>query len=250
VTIDEVRKLLTLIPRKTSPLDVLPVSLLKDCADVFAPAITILANLSLQTGRFPARFKSAQELPLLKKAELDRSSPANYRPISNLSTVSKVSERLVLARLRPHLTNSANFSKQQSAYRQRYSTETALVDVLESVYTAADNKEVTVLIGLDLSAAFDTVCHSTLTQRLQTEFGVSGTAISWIQSYLHGRTQYVKMGQHRSSEATLEVGVPQVSVLGPLLFAVYCSPVADVIAFHGVRHHQYADDTASPRQHS
>ena len=87
------------------------------------------------------------------------------------------------------------------------------------------------------------VRHSTLTQRLQTEFGVSGTALSWIQSYLHGRTQYVKMGQHRSSEATLEVGVPQGSVLGPLLFAVSCSPVADVMASHDVRCHQYADDT-------
>ena len=78
VTIDEVRKLLASMPRKTSPLDVLPASLLKDCADVFAPAITRLANLSLQTGRFPKRFKSAQVLPLLKKAGLDRSSPANY----------------------------------------------------------------------------------------------------------------------------------------------------------------------------
>ena len=93
----------------------------------------------------------------------------------------QVLERFVVARLRPHLTNSANVSKRQSAYRQGHLTETALVDVFEGVYTAADNKEVTVLIGLDLSAAFDTVCHSTLTQRLQTEFGVSGTAISWIQ---------------------------------------------------------------------
>ena len=99
------------------------------------------------------------------------------------------------------------------------------------------------LIGLDLSAAFDTVCHSTLTKRLNTEFGVSGTALSWIQSYLQERTQFVKLGQHRSSETTLEVGVPQGSVLGPLLFAVYGSPVADVFASHGVRYHQYADDT-------
>jgi len=99
------------------------------------------------------------------------------------------------------------------------------------------------LIGLDLSAAFDTVCHSTaVTKRLQTEFGVSGTALTWIQSYLQDRTQFVKLGQHRSSETTLEVGVPQGSVLGPLLFAVYCSPDADVIASHGVRRHQYADD--------
>jgi len=153
-----------------------------------------------------------------------------YRPISNLSTVSKVLERLVLARLRPHLTNSKNFSKRQSAYRQGHSTETALLDVLDSIHTAADSKEVTLLIGLDISAAFDTVCNSTLVKRLKTEFGVSGTALYWIQSYLQDRTQFVKLGKHRSSETTLEVGVPLGSVLGLLLFAVYCSPVADVIA--------------------
>jgi len=154
-----------------------------------------------------------------------------------------VLERLLLARLRP---NSKNFSKRQSAYwqlRQGHLTEAVLLDVLDSVHTAADSKEVTFLIGLDLSAAFDTVCHSTLTKRLQTEFGVSGTALSWIQSYLQDRTQFVKLGQHRSSETTLEVGVPQGYRSGPLLFAVYCSPVADVIASHGIRCHQYADDT-------
>ena len=107
------------------------------------------------------------------------------------------------------------------------------------------------LIGLDLSAAFDTVCHSTLTMRLQTEFGVSGTELSWIQSYLQDRTQCV---QQRSSKTTLKVEVPQGSVLGPLLFAVDCSPVADVSASHSVRCHQYADDTQlysdARRQHS
>ena len=115
VTMDEVRKLLASIPRKTSPLDVLPVSLLKDCAEVFAPAITTFTNLSLHTEMFPARFISAQVLPLLKKARLDRSMPVNYRPISNLSTVFKVLEGHALARLHPHLTNSINFSKRQSA---------------------------------------------------------------------------------------------------------------------------------------
>lgn len=243
VTIDEVRKLLTSMPCKASPLDVLPCRLLKDCADVFAPVITRLANLSLEAGTFPSRFKSAQVLPLLKKAGLDRSSPANYRPISNLSTVSKVLERLVQTRLRPHLMSSANFSQFQSAYRQGHSTETALLDVLDNVYSAADEKQVTVLIGLDLSAAFDTVSHQTLLQRLQTEFGVTGTVLSWIKSYLTDRKQFIKLGQHKSPETKLEVGVPQGSVLGPLLFAVYGSPVADVIASHGVRHHQYADDT-------
>jgi len=124
---------------------------------MFTPATARLANLSLQTGKFPARYKTAQVLPLLKKAGLNSSQPANYRPISNLPTVSKVLERLVLARLRPHLLSSANFSQFQSAYRKGHSTETALLQVLGGLFTAADDKQVTVLIGLDLSAAFDTV---------------------------------------------------------------------------------------------
>ena len=111
-----------------------------------------------------------------------------------------------------HLTSSTNFSQFQSAYRQGHCTETALLDVLDNVYTAADEKQVTVLIGLDLSAAFDTVCHQTLLQRLQTEFGVSGTALSFIKLYLTGK-QFVKLGQHKSTETKLEVGVPQGSVL-------------------------------------
>jgi len=199
VTIDEVQKLLISMPCKTSPLDVLPCSLLMDCADVFAPVISRLANMSLQAGTFPARFKSARVLPLLKKAGLDRPSPANYRPISNLSTVSKtvskILERLMQSHLRPHLMSSTNFSQFQSAYRQGYCTETALLDV----YTAADEKQVTVLIGLDLSAAFDTVCHQTLLQRLQTEFGVSGTAPSFIKSYLSSSSSSVSTSQLRPS---------------------------------------------------
>ena len=154
---DEVRKLLTSMPCQTSPLDVLPCSLLKDCADGFAPAIARLANLSMQAGMFQARFKSAQVLPLLKKAGLNISSPANHSPISNLSTVSKALETLVQARLRPHLTNLINFSQFRSTYRQGLCTETALLDVLDNVYTAANEKQVTVPIGLDLSAVCDIV---------------------------------------------------------------------------------------------
>ena len=86
--------------------------------------------------QFPARYKTAQVLPLLKKAGLHSSLPANYRPISNLSTVSKVLERLVLARLRPHLLGTSNFSELQSAYRKGHSTETALLEVLDGVFTA------------------------------------------------------------------------------------------------------------------
>jgi len=197
----------------------------------------------MHTVKFPASYKQAQVMPLLKKAGLDSSSPDNHRPISNLTTVSKVLERLVSKRLRPHLLGSANVSEYQSAYRKGHSTETALLQVLDGVCTAADNKKVIVLIGLDLSAAFDTVDQRILLQRLQSEFNVINTSQSWLRSYLEGRTQFVKRGQHQSPVVGLGVGVPQRSVLGPFIFAVYCSPVTDVIASHGVQYHQYADDT-------
>ena len=169
---------------------------------------------AFQTGKFPSCYKRAQVLPLLKKAGLDSSSPVNYRPISNLSTISKILERLVLTRLRPHLFGSSNFSQYQSAYRTGHSTETALLEVLDGVYTAADNKQISVLIGLDLSAAFDTVDHLLLIERLQLEFGVNYTALDWLRSYLVDRVQFVKMGKHQSDKVALDVGVPQGSVLG------------------------------------
>jgi len=105
---------------------------------------------------------------------------------------------------------------------------------------AADNKQVTVLIGLDLSAAFDTVDHKILLQWLYSEFGVTDTPLSWLRLYLEGRTNFVKLGQHQSLVVGLDIGVPQGFVLGPLLFAVYCSPVTDVIALHN--HTQYFED--------
>jgi len=120
---DEVCRLLSAMPRKSSPLDVLSCSLLKSCADVFASAIARLTNLSFECGTFPSHYKRAQVLPLLKKPSLVSTSPGNYRPISNLSTVSKLLERLVLARLRPQLFTSANFSQYQSAYRTGHLTE-------------------------------------------------------------------------------------------------------------------------------
>jgi len=108
--------------------------------------------------------------------------------------------------------------------------------ILDGVFTAADDKQVTVLIGLDLSAAFDTVDHRLLLDRLP-EFGVTEIPLCWLQSYLEDRTQFIKMGQHKSHATEVDVTVPQGSVRGPLLLAVYCSPIADVIAHHGVKYH-------------
>ena len=125
------------MPGKSSPKDTLPTSLLKSYIDVFAPVIAHLANLSFKDGCFPMGFKTAQVLPLLKKPGLDQENYANYRPISNLSTISKVIERLALVRLNPFLTASPQFNPVQSASRSAHSTETALLKVLKTFMRAS-----------------------------------------------------------------------------------------------------------------
>ena len=242
-TTTEVRKVLTSTRLKPSPLDILPVSLLRQSIDVIAPVLAHMANLSFAQCHFPTAFKTAQVLPLLKKPGLDRSSMSNFRPISNLSTVSKVIERLILNRLKPHLHSSRGFCRLQSAYRSGHSTETALLHVMNQVYSAADEKCATALVALDISAAFDTINHNVLIDRLDTQFGVRDAVSRWLQSYLSDRKQFVKLGQHSSDITPCDSGVPQGSVLGPLLFTAYTSPVGDVISSHGVSYHTFADDT-------
>ena len=144
-------------------------------------------------------FKKAHVLPLLKKPGLDKEQMSNYRPISNLSTVSKVLERLVLNRLRPQLLASTNFARLQSAYRRGHFTETALLHVLNGVYAAADDRRATMLVGLDITAAFDTISHSRLLERLESGFGVTTGALSWLRSYLIDRHQFVQVDCHSSA---------------------------------------------------
>ena len=152
----EVLKVIMKLPNKTSPLDFLSTPVLKSCSDVLVKPITHLINLSFEEGCFPDKFKCAQVTPLLKKAGLNENDPANYRPISNLNTIGKIIERVCLARLQPHVSSTGNFSPMQSAYRKKHSTETALLKILDDLYRIVDSKNAAVLIGLDLSAAFDT----------------------------------------------------------------------------------------------
>jgi len=202
---------------KTSRNDFIPTRLLKCCANVFSDIVARLANLSFSQGCFPSCFKAAIVTPLLKKQGLDASSPNNYRPISNLNNISKILERLFINRFQPHVVSSPNFNKLQSAYRKNHSTETALLATLDHVYRTVDDSAVTLLVALDLSAAFDSIDHSKLLDRLRTSFGVGGAVLKWLQSYLVARTQSVVVGDCCSDVTLLSCGVPQGSVLGPLL---------------------------------
>jgi len=119
----------------------------------------------------------------------------------------------------------------------------ALLCVLDNIYKSIDSLQLTTFVYLDISAAFDTISHSTLLQRLCEEFGVVGMFLDWLRSYLSNHSYYVKLGRHSSPTVICTSGVSQGSVLGPILFAAYISPLSRVISSHGVGHHQYADDT-------
>ena len=124
-----------------------------------------------------------------------------------------------------------------------HSTEIALVRVKNDILCAIDNNESVILLLLDLSAAFDTVDHLILMSRLRDHFGVHGTAPAWFESYLTSRKQFLQVNDYKSTQRSLERGVPQGSVLGPLLYLLYTSPIADIIKLNKLQYHLYADDT-------
>ena len=128
----------------------------------------------------------------------------------------------------------------QSAYRKFHSTETALLRVHNDISVSLDKGHLTALTLLDLSAAVDTIDHNTLTNRLAEWYGVSGMALAWFKSYLCGRHQKIKIDKKNSDSSLLEHGVPQGSVLGPVLFSFYTAPTSTFISSYGLSHKLYA----------
>ena len=192
----------------------------------------------------PKNFKQAFVRPLLKGTKLNADDlKKNYRPVSNLSFVSKQLERVVATRLSKHLSEKNLCETLQSAYKSNESTETALLRVSNDILRAMDNGKVGILILLDLSVALDTVDHSLLIQRLQNEAGLTRTALSWFIYYLENRCQrFITQGEI-SSEQQLWFGVPQGSVLGPQFFSLYITLLGRIIRKHGLDYHFYADDS-------
>ena len=176
--------------------------------------------------RWIQKDKNCSVHPKLKKLNLDKENLSNYRPISHLSFISKLTERLVKNRLTEYLNQNNLTNSFQSAYTKFNSTETTLLTLHDYIIRAI-SQQVTGLYLLDLSAAFDTIDHSILLQRLKSWFGINNTVLSWIQSYL-SRSFTVNINNIKSSPFQLLYGVPQGSVLGPLLFILYTTPLRDV----------------------
>ncbi|TWW67247.1 putative RNA-directed DNA polymerase from transposon X-element [Takifugu flavidus] len=227
----------------TCLLDPIPTHLLKDVLPLIGSSILDQINGSLVSGYVPRSYKVAVIKPLLKKPSLDPDVLANYRPISNLPFISKVLEKVVVTQLLEHLQMNSLFEMFQSGSGAHHSTETALLKVANDLLIASDHGLVSMLVMLDLSAAFDTVDHSILLHRLEHVIGIKRTALDGFRSYLSDRYQFAHVHGVPSSYSRVSHGVSQGSVLGPILFTLYMLPLGNIIWQHGINFHCYADDT-------
>src|SRR6218665_1480677 len=205
--------------------------------------IASLFNLSLSTGVVPTSYKDAYVILGFKKPTLPCEDLSSYRPISNLPFLSKLLKRVVSVQLTDYLSSAGLLPGHQSAYRKFHSTETALHKVATDLIEAIDAGDHALLGLLDLSAAFDTVDHGVLVERLARPYGLRSTALDWLRSYLLDRRQSVFYDGVSSSVRSLVCGVPQGSVLGPLLFLLYTADVGELAASLGLSSHFYADDS-------
>lgn len=242
VTSSEVMSLIKRSAPKTCCLDPIPTPLLVNNVESVIDIITEIMNESLVSGVVPLSFRQAVITPILKKSSLSSDELKNFRPVSNLPFLSKILEKLVLIQLNKHLDKNGLYELNQSAYRKFHNTETSLLRVYSDLLCEADQNKVSILTLLDLSAAFDTIDHGYLIERLSRTFGISGMALNWFISYLSNRSQAVIIQGVRSTEHNLEQGVPQGSVLGPTLYTMYTQPLGRLLRSHYVNFQMYADD--------
>lgn len=239
----EVSKLILSGNSKSCCLDPLPTTILKQVLPSILPAITSIINKSLTESRMPTDLKQAVVTPLLKKSSLDKENLKNFRPVSNLPFIGKCIEKVAISQMEKHLSENSLIEPLQSAYKVNHSTETALIKVTNDILCALDKRQCVYLVLLDLSAAFDTIDHQVFNTQMKNQYGISGSVLKWMQSYLEERKQQVTISGTPSDEVNLEYGFPQGSCIGPFGFKLYTKPLTEIAERHGISIHLYADDT-------
>ena len=182
--------------------------------------IAHIVNLSLSKSTFPNKWKIARILAIQKSKGLDLSNPGSFRPISQLPVISKITEKIVQSKILLHLEQHSLLSSDHHGYRLNLSTTSALLDIMEAISNAADQNLVASTMSLDQTSAFDCVEHKILLSKL-AYYHLDESVIDWVRSYLLGRSTFVSVGTAQSSMKNVRYGVPQGSVLGPLLFLLY-----------------------------
>ena len=238
-TTEEVQKLIDKTPRnKATGLDTIPICILKDTLPVILKSFCHLVNLSLKEGIIPTEWKCAKITPLFKGG--DPANPANYRPISVLPVASKILEKIVFKQAYSYLNNNNLLIKNQFGFRPKFSSEMALLNLTENINKAIDDGKVVAIVTLDLLKAFDMVPFDILIKKLKL-FGFSENVIQWFVNYFTQRKQSTVVNGNKSEESEVNCGVPQGSILGPLLFIMYMNDLPQVI--RNCKVSLYADDT-------
>ena len=244
VSAEEISKIIGASPSKHClQLDPVPTWLIKQLLPDLAETIAKMCNMSLEEGIFPNSLKSTIVRPRLKKTNLDPEDMNSFRPISNLTFLSKTVKRAVAIRFVEHSELHKLLPHHHSAYRSSHSTETAVLAVHNDLVRTMVSGNISALVLLDLSAAFDTVDHSIMLQVPRDRFCVEGIALEWFESYLCDRTQTYQVKDQQSRPRKVDCGVPQGSVLGLQKFIAYTEVLAELIDEHCLNHHMYADDT-------
>ena len=223
---------------KATGLDKIPIRFLKIATEVVAPSLTGIFNQSLVTGIFPSDWKMAKVSPIFKNGS--KSDLNNYRPISVIPTVAKIFEKIIYDQLYQYLSDNGLLNSGQSGFRSLHSTLTALLETSDNWCVNIDRGLLNGVIFIDLRKAFDTIDHKIILQKL-TKYGVDQDALKWFKSYLTNRMQRCKVNNHLSRESPLNCGVPQGSIIGPLLFLIYINDLPNCLNVGTPR--MYADDT-------
>ena len=196
--------------------------LMKKISPAIVYPLSVIVNQSLYLGKFPDSLKIAKVIPIYKKSEFDKFE--NYRPISILPSLSKIFEKVVHKQILKYFTDNDLFMQSQHGFRPNFSTETVAIEFVDRIKIKIDNGHVPLSIFMDLSKAFDTINHEILLTKLKF-YGLDFSSLSWFTSYISNRKQYVSYEDEDSSMEYLSIGVPQGSILGPLLFLIYVNNI-------------------------